>query len=130
VTALAAVQPTGTGARRAVVASASRVASVATVTTRDFRVAVVATRLSRGATPTAEVRVAAAHRAEGGTWREIGERRLGETYFWHTVTGPRAVCRLELATTSRPRLRPHVVVQLLLSPSLGCARTYRLPLAP
>ncbi len=117
------------GAQREPLASPPRVASVALLTTRDFRVAVVARRLNGGATPTAEVRVGVAQRA-GGSWRESGERRLDETYFWRTVAGPRAVCRLQAAIGgSRPSFRPHVVVQLLLSPSLGCGRTYRVPLA-
>jgi len=110
-------------------ASSTRVATIASLTTRDFRVAVVAKRLNGGSAPTAEVRVGIANRVAGG-WRESGERRLDETYFWRTLTGPRAVCRLEVATAgARPSFRPRVTVELLLSPSLGCGRTYRVPLA-
>jgi hypothetical protein len=117
------------GAKHETLDSARRTASVALLTTRDFRVAVVAIRLNGGASPTAEARVAVAQRV-GASWRESGERRLDETYFWRTVSGPRAVCRLEVMTAgSQPSFRPHVTVQLLLSPSLGCGRTYRLPLA-
>jgi hypothetical protein len=127
--AVTAMVPAAAGAQHETLGSAPRVASVALLTTRDFRVAVVATRLSGGATPTAEVRVAVAYRA-GSSWRESGERRLDETYFWRTVSGPRAVCRLEAVIGgSRPSFRPHVKVQLLLSPSLGCGRTYRVLLA-
>jgi Arylmalonate decarboxylase len=55
--------------------------------TQEFRVAVVATRLSGGSPPTAEVRVGFARRVRG-RWREFDERRLGERYFWNTVSGP------------------------------------------
>ena len=101
--------------------------SIATVTTHDFRVAVVATRLTAGSTPTAEARVASAQRIAGG-WREKGETRLKGTYFWRTVTGPRPICKLELATASSPR--SYVSIRLLQSPSLGCGPTHRIPLPP
>jgi hypothetical protein len=125
VVAIAAIHPTNAGALRETLSSGPRVASIASATTRDFRVAVVARRLTAGPPPTAEVRVGTAYRANG-SWLETGEMRLRETYFWRTVTGPRAVCRLEIATASSRA--PHVMVQLLLSPSLGCGRTYRIPL--
>ena len=68
-------------------------------------------------------------RRVGGSWREFGEQRLRETYFWHTLSRPRAVCRLEINTAvPRSASGPQVTVQLLLSPSLGCGRTYRIPL--
>jgi hypothetical protein len=109
--------------------SVAPTATVALVTTSDFRVAVAARRLASGSAPTAEVRVGLARRVGTG-WRELGERRLDETYFWRTVRGPRAVCRLVIRTAgTRPSFRPYVTVQLLLSPSLGCGRTYRIPLA-
>lgn len=127
--ALVAALPVATGAPRQSDARAARVTSIATLTTRDFRVAVVARRLNGGATPTAEVRVRLAQRA-GGRWRDLGERRLDDSYFWHVVRGPRAVCRLAIATAgARSSFRPYVTLQLLVSPSLGCGRAYRLPLA-
>lgn len=102
-------------------------ANVGVITTKDFRVAVVAQRMS-GSPPTAEVRVGFARRVSG-RWRELGEKLLDETYFWRTVTGPRAVCRLEIETAGPGgRARPYVTVRLLLSPSLGCGDTYRIPL--
>jgi hypothetical protein len=107
-------------------ATSSRAVSIATVTTHDFRAAVVATRLTGGATPTADVRVAIAQRI-AGRWREKAETRLKETYFWRTVTGPRAICKLELATARSPQ-SPYVAIRLLQSPSLGCGRTHRIPL--
>jgi hypothetical protein len=107
-------------------ATSSRAVSIASVTTQDFRAAVVATRVTGGATPTADVRVAIAQRS-AGRWREKGETRLTGTYFWRTVTGPRAICKLELATASSPQ-SPYVAIRLLQSPSLGCGRTHRIPL--
>jgi hypothetical protein len=124
--ALASILPTATGAFRAAV-GAERTATVATLTTQDFRVAVVARRLDGGGTPTAEVRVGLARRV-GGSWRELRERRLGETFFWNTVTGPRAVCRLAISAGSSSSFQPYATVRLLVSPSLGCGRTHRLPL--
>jgi hypothetical protein len=110
-------------------AGAQRFASVGVITTADYRVAVIAERLTGETPPTAEVRVGFARRV-GGRWRELGERRLEEAYFWRTVTGPRAVCRLEIETAGPcGRARPYVTVRLLLSPSLGCGNTYRIPLA-
>jgi hypothetical protein len=127
--ALMLLVPAAGGAMTRMQSAAPRVASVATVETRDFRVAVVAYRVSGGAAPTAEVRLAIAQRSAGGGWRERGERRLEETYFWRTVSGPRSVCKLEIATPATlSSVRPHVTVQLLLSPSLGCGRAHRFPL--
>lgn len=126
--AFASIEPTATGGPRQAAAGVERTASVATLPTRDFRVAVVARRLAGGGAPTAKVRVGLARRV-GGSWREFGERRLGETFFWNTVTGARAVCRLAIASAgASPSFRPYVTVQLLLSPSLGCGRTHRVAL--
>ena len=108
--------------------SAPPIATVAVVTTHDVRVAVVAKRASGGSAPTAEVRVGLARRVGSG-WRELGERRLDETFFWRTVSGTGALCRLAIGTNgARPSLRPYLILQLLLSPSLGCGRTYRIAL--
>jgi hypothetical protein len=124
---LATVLAPAAASRNDASASAQRFASVGVITTADYRVAVVAQRMS-GSPPTAEVRVGYARRV-GARWRELGERRLDETYFWRTVTGPRAVCRLEIETAGPgARIRPYVTVRLLQSPSLGCGDTYRIPL--
>jgi hypothetical protein len=108
--------------------AAPRTATVAIVTTPEFRVAIVATRLTGESPPTAEVRLGFARRV-GSSWREFDERRLGERYFWNTVSRPHAICRLEIATAGTRRSPgAQVAVQLLLSPSVGCGRTYRFPL--
>jgi hypothetical protein len=106
----------------------ARITNVGVITTHDFRVAVVARRLAGGSTPTAEVRVGLARRVQA-TWRELPERKLGETYFWNTVSGAHAICRLEIESVgARHRPASQVTVQLLLSPSVGCASVYRIPL--
>lgn len=104
-------------------------ATVALVTTREFRVAAVATPKGGGSAPTAEVRVAVARRVAGG-WRETHEVKLPETYFWRTFRARASICRLAIATSGRqPSFRPYAEVQILLSPSIGCGGTHRIPLA-
>jgi hypothetical protein len=125
---VASAQAAHPSPRIAVAPTTSPAVSVATLTARDLRVAVVAVRSSGGTTPTAEVRVALARKI-GRSWRETGEMRLPEVYFWRTVTGPRAICKLEITTVAAPDpLRPHVTVRLLRSPSLGCGPLHRFAL--
>jgi hypothetical protein len=103
--------------------------TIASTTTSDFRVVVRATNLGGGGgAPAAAVTVRSFERA-GGEWRRTSERRLAGTYFWKTITGPLAVCRLEIRTTAaKARFRPHATVQLLRSPSLGCGPVTSHPL--
>jgi hypothetical protein len=125
---LAGAQSTSGASGRDALQSPPRTATVAVVTTQEFRVAVVATRLNGASPATADVRVGLARRVRG-SWREFGERRLGERYFWNVVSGAHSVCRLEIETVgTRRRPGSQVTVQLLLSPSVGCGRTYRIPL--
>jgi hypothetical protein len=118
-TALVAVYATSSTARSEAVASESK--TIASASTSDVRVVVSATNLGGGGgAPAARVRVTTFERASGAR-RRTGRRPLAGAYFWKTITGPRAVCRLEIRTTAaRPGFRPHAVVQLLRSPSLGC----------
>jgi hypothetical protein len=109
------------GAAAAQAAAPSR--SIASVQSVDYRVALQATRTSAGAAPTARVLVQVEAR-RGGTWRTVVLRRLPGTYFWKTVTGPHAVCRLQLADAGTRR----VTVQLLETPSIGCAPPHTIPL--
>jgi len=60
----------------------------------------------------------------GGQWQRVGARRLAGPFFWKTVTAPHALCRLEIVTASSPG----VTVQLLRTPSLGCARPETIPI--
>jgi hypothetical protein len=95
--------------------------TIASTTTSDFRVVVSAANLGGGGgAPEAAVTVRTFERS-GGDWRRTSERRLAGPYFWKTLTGPQAVCRLEIRTTAaKTGFRPHATVQLLRSPSLGC----------
>ncbi len=106
--------------------TAPAAALVGTSTTGDLRVAVTAQKADGGGDmPTAVVKVTTSQRVDG-QWRRTGTHRVRGTYFWHTVTGRRAVCRLEIRTAGTgASFRPHVVVQLLLTPSLGCGSAYR-----
>ncbi len=91
--------------------------TIATAASTDFRAVLVAQRSGGGSAPTAIVTLTTYRHAAGG-WQRIGSSRVAGTYFWNTVTGPRAVCRFELASAGHP----HVAVQLLVSPSVGCGR--------
>jgi hypothetical protein len=95
--------------------------TIASTTTSDFRVVVSAANLGGGAgAPAAAVTVRTFERS-GGDWRRTSAQRLAGPYFWKTLTGPHAVCRLEIRTTAaKAGFRPHATVQLLRSPSLGC----------
>jgi hypothetical protein len=98
--------------------------TIATAADTAFRVDVFARQTRPGDAPTATITIATYRRVEGG-WRLLGNTPLRETFFWNTVTGPRAVCNLNLATAGTA----HVTVQLLTSPSIGCgkAHTIKLP---
>jgi hypothetical protein len=97
--------------------AAGEAKTIATTTTTDFRVVVSATNLGGGGgPPEARVTVRTFERADAA-WRRTSERRLAGPYFWKTITGPLAVCRLEIRTLPA---RPRAFVQLLQSPSLGC----------
>jgi hypothetical protein len=126
--ATAGSRSTAIGSPGGTLQSAPRTATVDVMTTREFRVAVVATRLSGASPPTAEVRVGLARRV-GSRWQEFDEQRLRERYFWNTVSRPHALCRLEITTVgARHTPGSRVSVQLLLSPSVGCGRMYRFAL--
>jgi hypothetical protein len=96
--------------------------TIAEASARDFRTVLTATKTSGGAAPTAAVTATSFERRDG-RWARTGTRELPGTYFWKTVTGPRAVCRLEIRTSGAgAAFRPRARAQLLVSPSLGCGR--------
>ncbi|MGH2935995.1 MAG: hypothetical protein ACRDL2_15985 [Gaiellaceae bacterium] len=105
-------------------ASAATSRTIASAATADFRAALVAHPTSGGATPSAAVTLVTYRRVTGG-WHRMAGKRVAGTYFWKTITAPRAVCRFELASAGRA----HVVAQLLVSASIGCgkATTVTLP---
>jgi hypothetical protein len=98
------------------------------VTAVDSRAVVVARKSSGGLAPTAAVTVET-YRRTAGRWQRNGARRLAGPFFWHTVTAPHALCRLEITTVGPVDARvSHVTVQLLRSPSLGCAAAETIPI--
>lgn len=110
----------------AAAASSKTIASVSTV---DYRAVVVALRSSGGSAPTARVTVDTFRRS-GGHWQRLDAARLAGPFFWKTVTAPHALCRFEITTASGSGgARPGVTVQLLRSPSLGCAAAETIPIA-
>jgi hypothetical protein len=121
---LATVALAGGGGTR----SAAPSMRIADVSTTGLRVVVTATRRGNEAPPTARVAVSTFKRA-AGSWSRTERHVLPGTYFWHTVTGPRAVCRLDLRGGSpAPSRRPRLVIQLLTTPSIGCGRAHELVL--
>jgi hypothetical protein len=103
--------------------------TIAIVTSVDYRAVVTVRQSSSGTAPTAAVTVTTYSRA-AGHWALARRHRLPETYFWKTVTAPRGLCRLEISTAAPGKSRgPRLVVQLLLSPALGCGRTFTFALA-
>jgi hypothetical protein len=99
--------------------------TIASTSTSDFRVVVTAARLDEGPAPSAALTATTFTRTEN-RWRRTGKHPLGGSYFWKTVTGPRAVCRLEIRTTgSSAAFKPRAIVQLLVTPSLGCGPAER-----
>ena len=114
----AAVATGGSSAESGAAAATSR--TIASTTTSDFRAVVTAERLDGGAAAAATATLQTYRRAGGG-WRRTGSHELEGPYFWKTLIGPRAVCRLEIRTTgAAARFRPRTLVQLLQTPSLGC----------
>lgn len=106
-------------------ARATSNATIAAVASVDYRTVVTARPASSGAAPSATV-VVAVYRRTTRSWTLALKRRLPETYFWKTVTAPRAICRLSIATAApRNTGRAQVIVQLLRSPALGCGRAFK-----
>jgi hypothetical protein len=91
---------------------------IAIATSSDFRADLVAHRTGSGPAPTATITLTT-YRRIGNGWRRLSSTRLAGVFFWHTVTGPRALCSFELATSGHS----HVTVQLLQSPALGCGHS-------
>src|SRR5688500_17801619 len=89
--------------------AAAETKTIASASTSDFRVVLTATKLGDGGAPSARVTVTTSRKV-AGDWRRTGGGRLVGTYFWKTVTGPRAVCRLELRTTGGVTESPRAVV--------------------
>jgi len=104
-------------------ASAATSKTIASAASTDFRAELVARPTSGGAAPSAAVTLVTYRRTADG-WQRITRRPFPGKYFWKTITGPRAVCRFELASAGAA----HVIAQLVVSPSIGCGRTTTVPL--
>src|SRR3954466_3297210 len=113
----------------AVAASASAARTIATATTTDYRVGLTASKGKRsGGAPSASVRIRLYGRSGDG-WRSFASRRVPGTYFWNTVTAGPAVCRLQRRPAGKtPSFRSVAVVQLLVTPAIGCGRATSYPL--
>jgi len=113
----------------AVAASASAARTIGTATTTDYRVVLTASKgRPAGGAPSATVRVRLYERSGDG-WKSFASRRVPGTYFWNTVTAGHAVCRLDVRTAGdAPGFRAVAVVQLLVTPSVGCGRAHSYPL--
>lgn len=102
--------------------TAARPTTLASATSLDYRVVVSARKNSGGSTPTAAV-IIAIYKRSNSSWHSAGSKRLSGTYFWKTVSAPHSVCRLEIDTASSSTgVRPRAIVQLLVSPSIGCGK--------
>jgi hypothetical protein len=108
------------------VQAAPRPTTIGTAATVDFRVVLTARKASAGAAPTAAV-TATIYRSGRDSWERTGSHALPGTYFWNVVSRRNAVCELAIATAGAAR--PRATVQLLVSPSIGCGRAYRIGLS-
>jgi hypothetical protein len=114
------------GALALPVQAAPRPATIGSAATVDFRVVLTARRTSAGDAPTAAV-TATIYRLGRDSWERTGSRKLPGTYFWNVVSRRNAVCGLSIATAGAAA--PQATVRLLVSPSIGCGRAYRLALS-
>jgi hypothetical protein len=119
----AAVMLTATVAFGATGASPPQRRQLAVATLSNFKVVLTATR-GPGSPPNATV-TAAGFRRSGGRWQLISTKRIGRVngWFWFSVD----TCSLT-TTQFRSVPRTHRVasinVRLLVTPSIGCSRTY------
>jgi hypothetical protein len=97
-------------------AARSQTRTVATATVGTYRAVVTAAKTSVGPAPTAKVDLATYVRS-GSRWKRVGLHRLDGTFFWKTITAPHGLCKLAVVRKPAP---VHVVVQPLITPSIGC----------
>ncbi|HVU78838.1 MAG TPA: hypothetical protein VHC67_14765 [Gaiellaceae bacterium] len=98
------------------VSARTQTRTVATATAGAYRAVVTAAKTSAGPAPTAKVTVVAYVRS-GSRWKHVGSHRLSGTFFWKTITAPHGLCTLAVVRKPAP---VHVVVQPLITPSIGC----------
>jgi hypothetical protein len=114
------------GALALPVQAAPRPTTIGTAATVDFRVVLTARRTSAGDAPTAAV-TATIYRLGRDSWERTGTHEVPGTYFWNVVSRRNAVCGLSIATAGAAK--PHATIRLLVTPSIGCGRSYRIGLA-
>jgi hypothetical protein len=101
--------------------------TVAAISTVDYRASVVARKTS-ASPPTARVTVQIETRSSG-SWTRPAPHALRGVYFWNTLRRPHSLCQLEIKTAGGVTHRPVLLVQLLVSPALGCGRAQSIPLS-
>ena len=95
--------------------------TIALVTKGKVRAAVTAHETSGGKAPTAAITVIGYRSAAGHRWQRTRTQRLTGTFFWKTVTGPLALCRIVLSGST-------LTISVRVTPSIGCGRTNRIAL--
>jgi hypothetical protein len=117
------------GGKSAAADTAAKATTIATATSLDYRVDVTARKISGGNAPTAEI-IVTNYQRSNGHWRPAGTSQIPGIYFWKTVSAPHSLCRLEIDTARAPAAGvPRAIVQVLVSPSIGCGRTQTIPLS-
>ena len=91
----------------------------------DYRLTLTARRLDEEEPPTATVSMRVTSKADGEITDEAVVGSPGG-FFWFTLTGSDAVCEFRSELTLDAA---EVLIQLLLSPSLGCSDPYRFALS-
>ncbi len=121
----AAVLPTA-GSAGGAAARPQRRQLAATTLTGSFKVVLTATRSpGSGPAPAATV-TAAAYRHTPRGWKLIAAKRIGRAsgWFWYSV----GVCSFAVTplvpATDPPRVSNTIRVSLLITPALGCSKTY------
>src|SRR5262245_21778824 len=124
--AVLSVLEAATATLAAPIAGAPGPTAIGTAATVDFRVVLTARRVSAGDSPTAAV-TATVYRLGRDSWERTGSHAVPGTYFWNVVSRRNAVCELSIATAGAAK--PHATVRLLVRPSIGCGRSYRIDLS-
>lgn len=123
---LLAAVPSATAAAMAGTTHAQQ-RTIATTTLTQFKVVLVATRgPSSGGAPKATVTATGYKRASGG-WKVISTKTIGKPgqWFWYPVEAC-SLTATELTTSSGGTTTPAaaIKVSLLVTPSIGCSKTY------
>jgi hypothetical protein len=103
--------------------TAAKATTIASANSLGYRIEITARKTSGGNAPTAEI-IVTSYLRSNGHWRLACNTHLPGIYFWKTVRAPHSLCRLEIGTARTTVAgRPRAIVQVLVSPSIGCGRT-------